>query len=355
MNPDKKKSAPVPPLPAVEMVASARALNRRDDHIFEELTRTNNELANLHREVARQNAELAAAQKKLQASEQRYRSLSACSPIGILEMDVAGRCLYSNPHWQTITGLPADESLGDGWRSALDKRDVAAFLEEWNSVLDAGLEFVREVRFVTTRGDQRWAQVRSRALTGEHGEVAGRVSTVEDITARKQAEGALEKAHRELVDISRRAGMAEVAASVLHNVGNVLNSVNVSANLIATAIRRFKVASLPKVVALLRRHETDLAAFLTSDPKGKKLAGYLEQLAGHLAGEQATALAELDGLQKNIDNIKDIVALHQNYATDPGSEGTLQIIDLVEQTLHLNTGRSAKNESARSPDDSPER
>jgi PAS domain S-box-containing protein len=347
MNPGNNKSTPVPPLPALEPTALAR----RDDHFYEELTRTNNEMANLHRELARQNAELAVAQKKLQASEQRYRNLSACSPIGILEMDVAGRCLYSNPHWQAITDLTADESLGNGWQTVLDPRDAPTFLPAWNLALHAGQEFSREVRFVTTRGDHRWAFIRSRAMLAQHGEIAGRVSTVEDITARKQAEAALEKAHQELVDISRRAGMAEVAASVLHNVGNVLNSVNVSAALIATAIRTSKVANLPKVVALLREHETDLAAFLSGDPKGKQLPGYLDQLAGHLAGEQAAALVELDGLQRNLEHINHIVALHQNYSKVSGPTEAMQIIDLVEQALHLNTGTQARKSALAGPDE----
>jgi PAS domain S-box-containing protein len=343
MNPIQTNSILLP-LPAPpEAAAPDLALNRRDDHFYEEITRTNNELTNLQRELARQNAELAAAQKKLEASEHRYRSLSACSPIGILEMDPAGRCLYINAHWQAITGLSAGESLGDGWQRALDPADQAAFLAEWNPVLSAGLDFSREVRFVTTEGDQRWAQVRSRAILSQRGEIAAHVGTVEDITPRKQAEAALRKAHQELVDVSRRAGMAEVAASVLHNVGNVLNSVNVSAALAATAIRKSKVASLAKVVALLREHETDLAAFLSGDPKGRQLPGYLAQLAGHLAGEQTAALHELDRLQKNLEHINDIVALHQNYSRISSPTETMQIVDLVERTLGLSSGTPAGN------------
>jgi len=38
----------------------------------------------------------------------------------------------------------------------------------------------------------------------------------------KEAEAQLEQAHKQLLETSRMAGMAEVATSVLHNVGNVL-------------------------------------------------------------------------------------------------------------------------------------
>ena len=63
-----------------------------------------------------------------------------------------------------------------------------------------------------------------------------------DVTQRKQAAEELERLHRQLLEVSRQAGMAEVATSVLHNVGNVLNSVNVSSSLIADRVRAFQSA-----------------------------------------------------------------------------------------------------------------
>jgi PAS domain S-box-containing protein len=175
---------------AQDPVPSGQVLNRRDDHFYEELSRINNELANLQRELARANADLVASHKKFEVGEQRYRSLSACSPIGIFELDAAGRCIYTNSYWQDISGLTAEESLGDGWQRALNPDDAPAFLEERDRARQAGQEFIREVRFVNTRGDQRWAQIRSRTIPAEGGEATGRVGTIEDITERKRAQEA---------------------------------------------------------------------------------------------------------------------------------------------------------------------
>ncbi len=329
MNPDEHISSEAPP---------AEAFNRRDDHFYEELTRTNNELANLQRELARKNAELTAAQIQLQTSEQRYRSLSACSPIGILEMDAAGRCLYSNPQWQAITGLRADESLGAGWQRAVDARDLPDFPAEWNQALHAGLDFNREFRFVTMQGDQRWAQVHSRAILDQRGEVAGHVSTVEDITPRRKAELALEKAHRELVDVSRRAGMAEIATNVLHNVGNVLNSVNISTGLIVESVKKSRTSSLARVVALLQEHADDLGTFIATDARGKHLPAHLAQLSEHLIANQAATVSELDSLRHNVGRIKEIVAMQQRYATFGSVKEVINVVDLVEDSLRLNEG-----------------
>jgi signal transduction histidine kinase len=158
-----------------------------------------------------------------------------------------------------------------------------------------------------------------------------------ELVERKLSEIALEKAHKQLVEVSRQAGMAEVATSVLHNVGNVLNSVNVTSSCLAGSLRNSKSANLSKVAKLLQEHERDLGTFLTSDPKGTHLPGYLAQLAEHLAGEQTAALEELAYLQKNIEHIKDIVSMQQSFAKVSGLMETLQVADIMEDALRMNS------------------
>jgi PAS domain S-box-containing protein len=165
-----------------------------------------------------------------------------------------------------------------------------------------------------------------------------------DITGRKQAQADLEKAHKELVDASRQAGMAEVATGVLHNVGNVLNSVNIASSCVAESIRKSKASNLSKVVVLLREHETTLGAFLTDDPRGKLIPGFLAQLADRLSTEQAGMLKELAGLQTNIGHIKDIVTLQQGLAKVSGATETLSVTDLVEDALKMNSSALARHD-----------
>ena len=108
--------------------------------------------------------------------------------------------------------------------------------------------------------------------------------------------------------------MAEIATNVLHNVGNVLNSVNVSASLVTDSIKASRAAGLGKVVALLQQHEADLGTFVSTDQRGKHLPVYLAQLSEHLKLDQHTTLQELEVLRKNIDHIKEIVAMQQSYS-----------------------------------------
>jgi signal transduction histidine kinase len=158
----------------------------------------------------------------------------------------------------------------------------------------------------------------------------------EEIAERKRMEQQVEKTHKDLLEVSRQAGMAEVATSVLHNVGNVLNSVNISNSLVTSRIRNSRVVQLTKAAALIRSHEAELGAFLVHDPKGKQLPGYLEGLAQHLTQEQGEILQELNLLGSNIEHIKEIVAMQQNYAKASGLLELMPITDLVEDALRVN-------------------
>ena len=89
----------------------------------------------------------------------------------------------------------------------------------------------------------------------------------------------LQDIHQQLVKASRQSGMAEIATNVLHNVGNVLNSVNVSAGLVVENVKKSKMSALARVVDLMNQHAGDLGTFFTTDPKGKQVAGYLGQLS----------------------------------------------------------------------------
>ena len=63
--------------------------------------------------------------------------------------------------------------------------------------------------------------------------------------------------------------MAEVAAGVLHNVGNVLSSVTASAAHLSEQLRASNGAQLASLLSTLREYAHDLPAFLASDPAGQ--------------------------------------------------------------------------------------
>ena len=189
-----------------------------------------------------------------------------------------------------------------------------------------------------------WVVTNKLPLRNEKGEIIGTFGISKDITESKQMEAALEKSQRELIDASRLAGMAEVATGVLHNVGNVLNSLNVSTDLIASTLRQSKADSLVKVGEMLREHAAELGSFVTQDPKGKLVLGFIESLGRHFAEDRARLLKEIESLQKNVDHIKEIVSMQQTYATMVGVVEELQAVDLVEDAVRMNSAALVRHD-----------
>jgi len=166
---------------------------------------------------------------------------------------------------------------------------------------------------------------------------------VHEIAERKRAEEELQRTQQQLIDASRQAGMAEVATGVLHNVGNVLNSVNVSATLIAERLGQSRTANLARAAAMLREKNGQLTDFLTNDPKGQLLPNYLADLSQHLENERLEARAEIELLTRNIEHIKDIVAMQQTYARVSGLSEVLPVESLIEDALQLNMDSFARH------------
>jgi ligand-binding sensor domain-containing protein/signal transduction histidine kinase len=154
----------------------------------------------------------------------------------------------------------------------------------------------------------------------------------------------MRQAQDTLVTTARQAGMAEIANNVLHNVGNVLNSVNVSAALIGSKLRDSKSAGLVKAVNLMNEHAADLGTFITLDDRGKALPGYLNKLASALAQEKQGITDELESLTKSVDHIKEIVATQQSYSGATSVSEPVQVKDLLEDALRMNAGSIAHHQ-----------
>ncbi|HZW33507.1 MAG TPA: PAS domain S-box protein, partial [Isosphaeraceae bacterium] len=133
------------------------------------------------------------AEQALRASEQRFRTLCHCSPIGIFLTDGAGRTTYTNPRCQEIYGFSSDEAMGEGWSRFIHPQDRTRVLDEWSQLAPVGGEFSMEYRTLGPGGTVRWVHDRAAPLFSDQGEVIGHVGTVEDITERKLAEEAVRR------------------------------------------------------------------------------------------------------------------------------------------------------------------
>jgi signal transduction histidine kinase len=182
---------------------------------------------------------------------------------------------------------------------------------------------------------------------------AANVTLTKEVAERKRAEGELsrykdhledlvkertrelEKAQGRLVDLSRRAGMAEVASGVLHNVGNVMNSVNVGASMAREAVSALPVEGLARAVALLEQNHARLGEYLATDATGRKLPGYLRTLGNTLADEKRAILGNMDQLAEHLEHMKKIIAAQQSYAKVNGVTEVCTLEEIAETALAI--------------------
>jgi PAS domain S-box-containing protein len=287
--------------------------------------------------------EIAAA---LQQNKALLEAVIAELPVALLACDAAGRITHCNRAAVELSRHPrvtrsesglierdqptADLYLADG----VTPVDVA------NQPLARALrgETIRNLELVVISHDStpHTVLVSARRLPDQGDRDRGAVAVMQDITERKESHRELERVHRQLVEASRAAGMAEVADNVLHDVGNVLNSVNISANLVADSIRRSKAPGLRRVAALLQEHVEDIGSFIASDERGKHVPAYLATLGEQLLAEQTATLRELSALRASLEHIREIVTVQQSNAMRCGVAEIVNVADLVEASLRLN-------------------
>jgi signal transduction histidine kinase len=167
-------------------------------------------------------------------------------------------------------------------------------------------------------------------------QIAERTRELHDqVNAKERARAELVEAQQRLISLSRQSGMAEIASSVLHNVGNVLNSVNVSATMISEKVKASRIDKLAAAVRMLQEHTGDMNSYMQFDAKGKQVLPYLAKLGAHFKQEQTAMLGELDLLTKHIGHIKQIVSMQQNYAKVSGFTEEISLPDLVEDALRI--------------------
>ncbi len=175
------------------------------------------------------------------------------------------------------------------------------------------------------------------------GEIRGITVFGRDISERKQARHELDRVNRELAQAAHLAGKAEVASDVLHNVGNVLAALNSSTSLVAERLQASNVAFLRKTVELLPTAPAELAAFLTTDPKGLQVREYLALLADLLDHERADTIVGMEYVQRQLEHVKMVIARQQAFARVSNTVEVVPIVDVIAQALELQSASFARD------------
>jgi len=173
----------------------------------------------------------------------------------------------------------------------------------------------------------------ARAINVMAGELERSQSNLEQQVRERTAE--LEQTHKELMIAARQAGMADVASAVLHNVGNVLTSVNVTTSTLRARLDESKVTNLARAAELLQQHAEDLCSFLTEDPKGRKVPGYVIGLSEHLSREREEQAEMVDSLVDHVQHITTIISRQQSQSRAAAVREQVDPRELLEDAIQM--------------------
>jgi PAS domain S-box-containing protein len=284
-----------------------------------------------------------AERKKAEEKLQLFRNL----------IERSNDCIFAvEPKWGRFLDVNnrACDSLGYKRKELLNMmtiRDIEESLPDDSSwqkqteELRQKSDIVKQGRYKRKDGTTFFVETSLKLVTQEKQDYI--IAIARDITERKLAETELKKAQDKLLDTAREVGMAEVATGVLHNVGNVLNSVSVTAESVQKRVRNSKISYLSDVVSLLEEHASELGAFMTTEERGKKLPAFLGNLSKELVDEQERCLEALEALTKHVQHVGDIIQLQQSHSKTKGLIEPTSIAELMEDTLQINAEALTRN------------
>jgi two-component system NtrC family sensor kinase len=146
----------------------------------------------------------------------------------------------------------------------------------------------------------------------------------------------LAESRKKVLDSAHRAGMAEIASEVLHNVGNAVNSANCSVEVLEERLGSSKVDGLDRAATLLREQASRAGEFFGKDPRGPKLIDYLLGLNDTLRQERVDNQAEVVRLRDTVRHIREAIATQQTFAGRSDFRQEVELPALIDEILNLN-------------------
>ena len=276
-------------------------------------------------------------QKVAELSRINYAVNSASDAIGMMNNELVH--FYQNKAFTELFGYTVSQ-LNDAGGAHVIFTDQKKFEEMYRSAVN-GVPWIGEVEARSRSGEIIPIFLRIHPIKDNTGSVVGLMKIITDIRERKKAEAELEKANKKLVETARLVGNSEMAATVLHNVGNVFNSVGVTVGLLAEKINRSRIPNFVKTVEMMEQHKHDLTEFLSKDARGREIPGYLAALAKHLAKEQESMAGLFKDVSEHTKHIMELITI-QLHNVSTGLTEMLSLGEILENALQGNTAGASR-------------
>lgn len=319
------------------MINDLRAAALNEKKMLDELHTLNQELETRVQDRTRD----------FEASETKIRAILENIGEGIIVLNESGRIESINPAAEQIFLMTEEEAIGVNATLLIadeDTReiaDISNYQDEQDGLFKSG-DNQQPKEYQGHRSDGTKFSMELVVSSMEFGEKRMRVCIVRDITARKATETTLANVQAQLVDAAHKSGMADMATGVLHNIGNILNSVNLSGGEILRATSNSKIKGLIKANEMLTAHSDNMGEFLLNDARGQKLPGYFIKMGKVLDSEITAISTEARALLEKTTMMKEVINTQQTYARSGFHSEGLNISELVDDALKIQDASLAK-------------
>lgn len=321
--------------PILNLASTARDVAARNDYSLRAPRFSRDEVGALTDAFNGMLARIQEQDRALTLSQEKIESIVNSIDGIVFECTPQWAHTFVSRQSERLLGFTPEQWLANPhfWLDHVHHEDRGRVKAACEQALASRQSYYFEYRMLSADGGTVWFREGGVILGGDDAPVAVRGILI-DISAEKAAQER-EKLSQTLILNSRQAGMAEVATGVLHNVGNVLNSVNVSATVLHGFAERSKVGQVRKLANLVAEHGANFASFLTTDSRGKRVPEFISHLAAALEEERDRTLLEANSLIKNIEHITSVIAMQQSYAKAAGILEDVAPTLLVEDALHM--------------------
>ena len=281
---------------------------------------------------------LAEVNSALQHGKNLLALATRAAGISSWELDLTtGNTLWTENEIESLraTGVNSQQRP-NAVQEMIHPQDTSIMDDTVRETIAAGKEVCAfRFRVVTLACQVIHLEAHARIFCNEQGEPVRMLGVSWDVTAQILQDTRRRELQTQLRDASRDAGMAEVATGVLHSVGNVLNSLGVSASLVQSRLRDSRVGNVRRIVSQLIEQGDQVGHFLVNDERGRQVLGYLGQLGDNLSAENQHLKAEAEAISTHVGHIRTIVAAQQTYARRGGVTEAVDIAELVDNAIAI--------------------
>ncbi|MEM9411730.1 MAG: ATP-binding protein [Planctomycetota bacterium] len=254
---------------------------------------------------------------------------------GIIAVDDKGGVLCFNRCAEELFGEYEDVKCSDnswseylGFRNPGNKKLVVSDQCAFNEAIDGRAVLDREF-FLQQSDDEKYIQVNASPMQIDQKPAA--VILCRDISKEKQSQQLSEHLNLERQKSARQAGMAEVAVEMLHNVGNVLNSVNVSISIVRDKLQNRPTELICRIADSIPEDVAELGPFFESD-KGKLLPTILKKYSKTASQFNEQLLNEILSLNQSVEEVNRILAAQQSLSEIESSHERVDVNELINET-----------------------